>query len=310
MAMQKSYIYFLVSTDKDKFKIGKADNVYSRYTQLKRVWGEFDIKNSFQIECNQKNVFDVEHILHFLLEKYNLSLEQKDGYTEWFDYNCFDDAQSLLSSILGHRDDLKIGKVAIPRKPRNGSNKYILLQDDIVKSLKKQEKRIQKEKKFRKENIKSVGRLNTFLCRKKDFIEDVYIDEHKQLAIDIRLKNPEQLLLYKSERFLDERLDEYKELRQICPTIFHAFGDNNQLSCIASFSVFGSFYFYQNKEICTIHMNLHNIYEHSENYTCAEDALYITKKAIRKAVTYFNPSFIDNNEICQKYLALNPTTQK
>ena len=183
MAMQKSYIYFLVSTDKDKFKIGKADNVYSRYTQLKRVWGEFDIKNSFQIECNQKNVFDVEHILHFLLEKYNLSLEQKDGYTEWFDYNCFDDAQSLLSSILGHRDDLKIGKVAIPRKPKNGSHRCTLSPQE--KKAKKEERKKQHEiylEDWKIYTLKAAGLVYAFLYSKRDLIKNISMQTSESFA--------------------------------------------------------------------------------------------------------------------------------
>ena len=104
-----SYVYLLLSTDGEKFKIGKADNVYSRYATLKKYWGGFNLKKSMQIKCDKKQVHNLEKILHFVFDNYNINLPSDfDGYTEWFDSNCFEDAVDLLKDIAWKIPDNRI----------------------------------------------------------------------------------------------------------------------------------------------------------------------------------------------------------
>lgn len=104
-----SFVYLLLSTDGNKFKIGKADNVHSRYTTLKRHWGEFDLEKSMQIKCDKKQVHNLEKTLHFIFDNYNIELpSNSDGYTEWFDSDCFEDVTDLLKDIAWKMSDNRI----------------------------------------------------------------------------------------------------------------------------------------------------------------------------------------------------------
>ena len=48
--MKKSFIYIIDWTSTlSAIKIGKADNIYSRYSQLKSNFGEADLANSYWI---------------------------------------------------------------------------------------------------------------------------------------------------------------------------------------------------------------------------------------------------------------------
>jgi len=118
-----SYVYLLLSTDGDKFKIGKADDVYSRYSTLKKYWGEIDFNKSMQIRCNKKQVHSLEKTLHFIFDNYNIDMQSNaDGHTEWFDSDCFEDATNLLDHLLQHKSHKTvqlIEGIELPPKPVN-----------------------------------------------------------------------------------------------------------------------------------------------------------------------------------------------
>lgn len=105
----KSYVYILPLKDRSKFKIGKANNIYSRIKTLQKHWGEFDLAKSFILECNEQEVFKIEKNLHFIFKENNLDLSDKyDGYSEFFSMDCFHLVENAIKLFLELKDIVKI----------------------------------------------------------------------------------------------------------------------------------------------------------------------------------------------------------
>jgi len=96
----KSYVYVLILKDTSMLKIGKADNVFKRIKQLKKVWGEFDLERSFVFECDFNYVNKLERLLHgvFYYDRIK-GLKKGDGYTEIFHSNVLYDINNVVSSL-------------------------------------------------------------------------------------------------------------------------------------------------------------------------------------------------------------------
>lgn len=148
MLNQNSYIYLLVSEENNIFKIGKADNIINRYEILKSKWGDFNLSNSYQIKCNESNIFKIEKTLHYIFKDFNIMPDyQYDGYTEWFDMKCYKDTINLLNNLKNINNDIIDIQQGIKIPKKNKINSW--------QSLSKEEK---KEK--IKQNRKSKQQIN------------------------------------------------------------------------------------------------------------------------------------------------------
>ena len=85
-------IYFLIYPQLSAFKVGKADNVFSRASNIKTWWGEPDYQNSLSLSISKSLVFKIEKALHLLLTESSMSYSEGDGKTEFFSIEAHDDA--------------------------------------------------------------------------------------------------------------------------------------------------------------------------------------------------------------------------
>jgi hypothetical protein len=84
-----SFVYLLPSSQEECFKLGKADVVTARAAGL--GLSQFDLAKAVCVAFpNPKAARRAERVLHGLFDKYRLaSKERTDGYTEWFQLDCF-----------------------------------------------------------------------------------------------------------------------------------------------------------------------------------------------------------------------------
>ena len=137
-----SYIYFLFFAKESAFKVGKADCIKTRLSQLSQYWGECCLSKSFAISIKSEDVFKAESFAHAILHKYKYTPDKKeDGYTEFFrpPTNKVNDLVEYLKSVFG-----EITVVDIPTTPdekykkivRFGKNPFILMKFNDKTSLK------------------------------------------------------------------------------------------------------------------------------------------------------------------------------
>lgn len=114
--LEKGYVYLLVSQDLKSFKIGKANEVNTRVDQLSKHWN-FNLNESYIIETDFNNTFNLERLLHRFLANYKINIfAKKDGYTEFFDINGLSfvlEFKELLSKtnntrIISYQDFIKV----------------------------------------------------------------------------------------------------------------------------------------------------------------------------------------------------------
>lgn len=150
--MLKSHLYILVYAEKKVIKIGKADDIAKRITNLKRDWGEPDYKCSYSLEMNTEQVFNIERSLHLFLSEYSSKFAEGDGKTEFFTIECLDRALEYIAVyIKGYEDRLSLKKgIEIPVSHKNTSKKVI-------------DYKLRKYKKNTAELIKSVNDITTTL---------------------------------------------------------------------------------------------------------------------------------------------------
>lgn len=98
-----SYVYLLV-TNNNLFKIGKADDIDNRYNTLKNLY-DFNLLESYTIEITKKEVFKLEKTLHFLFSDYRVkNLPKQDGYSEFFKLDCLNNLLNILKSLKNFKD--------------------------------------------------------------------------------------------------------------------------------------------------------------------------------------------------------------
>ena len=160
--MKTSNVYILKLKDNPKLiKIGKADDITKRFEKLSRVWGKIDYKNSFKIICKKENVFEVEKILHLFFSEKNIKLnENKDGYTEWFEFESLSELFNVIEMLK------QTGKIT----------EYIegISEKEIEKKSKKS---VPKNKKidYTKENFERIEKLEKMITEKTDKITKLLI---------------------------------------------------------------------------------------------------------------------------------------
>lgn len=100
-----SILYLLVSKHKAIFKIGITDNIESRCTRIRSLFGELDLDASCTVSGNKKEIIGLEKTLHFLLEKWRIEQSPKlDGYSEWFSIECFHKAVKIITEAATIRE--------------------------------------------------------------------------------------------------------------------------------------------------------------------------------------------------------------
>lgn len=144
--MKKSFIYIIDWTSTlSAIKIGKADNIYSRYSQLKSNFGEADLANSYWIEVPVSKVNDIEKLIHLRLKRYRKEISIKsDGSTEFFDINSFESLKELCKDM-----DLTIQKgISEPKKKNKRIMTYAEQQqkakENIEKSIRKDQRTLKR----------------------------------------------------------------------------------------------------------------------------------------------------------------------
>lgn len=100
-----SCVYVLVYPHLNAIKVGKANVILNRIQQLSH-WGKPDLEKSFQICVNKVDVFKLESALHFLLKEFNKEMGCADGFTEFFDVNCYSKICELIELL-----DFKVKKI-------------------------------------------------------------------------------------------------------------------------------------------------------------------------------------------------------
>ncbi|QNM91954.1 GIY-YIG nuclease family protein [Aliarcobacter cryaerophilus] len=75
--MNGYYIYFLLQEDKQRIKIGKSRSIKTRYNTLEKIWGSFNLDESYLIKCSDIKTMDkLEENLQFL---FNLHTPEQFG---------------------------------------------------------------------------------------------------------------------------------------------------------------------------------------------------------------------------------------
>ncbi|MGT2884019.1 GIY-YIG nuclease family protein [Streptococcus ferus] len=98
---KKSYIYILNWTEVHGcIKIGKANNIWNRYQQLKKGFGEADLENSYWFEERETDILQIEKLLHTFTRKYKVDFPEKlDGSTELFEIEALDEVRDLCGRM-------------------------------------------------------------------------------------------------------------------------------------------------------------------------------------------------------------------
>jgi len=99
----KSYVYILISNTGKSFKIGKTDNLYLRYETLRKFWGDFSLDDSYALKCDMSYAYKLEKLLQNLVIDSRVSfdtIDQKDGWTEFFDISAFDELKEFAMTVL------------------------------------------------------------------------------------------------------------------------------------------------------------------------------------------------------------------
>lgn len=100
-----SCVYVLVYPHLNAIKVGKANVILNRIQQLSH-WGNPDLEKSFRILVNKIDVFKLESTLHFLLKEFNKEMGYADGFTEFFDIDCYSKICELIDFL-----DFKVKKL-------------------------------------------------------------------------------------------------------------------------------------------------------------------------------------------------------
>jgi hypothetical protein len=101
-----AYLYLLVRKDGTTFKIGRANEVWKRATQVAQI-DDIDLGASYVVSGEQ-NINRLEKTLHYLFDFWaSPGDEGQDGRTEWFKSDALKDTIDILkfiSSLRKHQD--------------------------------------------------------------------------------------------------------------------------------------------------------------------------------------------------------------
>lgn len=93
------YVYFLIHTDGDRFKIGVSYDPQQRARTLEQ---SLDLDASFKVRVSTSNqAFRLEKTLHYLFQNDRISIaEPTSGYTEWFGIDALEAALAFVEANM------------------------------------------------------------------------------------------------------------------------------------------------------------------------------------------------------------------
>lgn len=103
-----SYIYALYFPKQNAVKIGKADNLKTRLSQLVATWGPISTSKARAWSVEDTFVLGAEKDLHRQFEAYHKDMPEGDGYSEFF--------EPCIWKHLNHSQFLPISKTKILNK--------------------------------------------------------------------------------------------------------------------------------------------------------------------------------------------------
>ena len=140
----KTFLYLLVFSCQNAFKIGKANDLHVRIDSLRRSWGEVDYDSSYFIEVEKHSIFTLEKALHLLLENRSMRFNDGDGKTEFFELDALPIALGYLNLYLSDKyNDVGLLTKGVKkinqerRSQKRKHNKYKRLKSDLVNSYHK-----------------------------------------------------------------------------------------------------------------------------------------------------------------------------
>ena len=172
--MKNSFIYIIDWTSTlSAIKIGKADNVYSRYSQLKSNFGEADLANSYWIEVPVSKVNDIEKLIHLRLKRYRKEIPIKsDGSTEFFDINSFESLKEICKDM-----DLTIQKgISESKKKDKRIMTYAEQQQKAKENIEKSIRKVQR-------TLKRLITVFKYLNQEKNNFEIKYMKPDEKALI-------------------------------------------------------------------------------------------------------------------------------
>ena len=191
-----SYIYAIHFIEQDAVKIGKADDLKERLSDLVAVWGKIDKNKARAMKIDDIFVINYEKELHKKYENYKKSMPFGDGYTEFFNckvWNEIDKDKFLPIS------NTKIIEKVNNTKAKNQSNKRkrsisISLSDEeykILEMLYQKDNNEMRNKLLAGFNLSDQNQINQI----KDLLYDNTIKE-----LEYKNEMLEQELIFRTDR--------------------------------------------------------------------------------------------------------------
>ncbi|WDP89311.1 MAG: GIY-YIG nuclease family protein [Desulfobacter sp.] len=132
--LKKSNLYILMFPAKKVMKIGKANSLRIRISQLEKHWGPIDYNSSYSIAMETEKVFKLEKSLHFMVSEYSVAFDEGDGRTEFFSINAKEQVLEhirLYLSTTGGQKALKKGIKESICKRNNSLKKHPVPQSKL-----------------------------------------------------------------------------------------------------------------------------------------------------------------------------------
>lgn len=163
MGTKKANLYLLRHSEKDIFKIGRSTNLQGRISTLQYSFGEFNLKDSVTVKGDNSTINKLESIIHYLFDSYRIKadVDNKDGITEWFSMECFEDVETEIK-----RFKEKFNKGLFIEKG-------IILPEKIPGNTSRMPLKLRREIEFEQSKQDNMAKLNSFkkcLIEKKEAI--------------------------------------------------------------------------------------------------------------------------------------------
>ncbi len=99
--MKKGYVYILEHNDWKCFKLWITNNIKSRLKSLTKTFWNFNLRDSYLLECDLEKINILESAIHYALEDYRITLDKKfwNWYTEFFKIEWLDNVLQIIKSF-------------------------------------------------------------------------------------------------------------------------------------------------------------------------------------------------------------------
>ena len=114
-----SYIYALYFVEQNAVKIGKANDLFTRWSDLVSTWGNIDPYRAKAWELDELLVLGGEKQLHNEFQQYQKPMPEGDGSTEFFEPNVWELLSPSPKHALSKKSSVPIDR---HRKPAHVSH--------------------------------------------------------------------------------------------------------------------------------------------------------------------------------------------